>query len=132
VANTHLPPQWRERLLAIVNGHGWDTGLFYPEGLRLLDAWQRAEGGTAQWNPLNTTFYLPGSTNYNTANVKNYMRATDGVCATGLTLVNGFYNGILGDLQNGAKTAEQIVADRADQFRTWGTDPAVIARVLAT
>lgn len=132
MTQTHLPPQWQQRLLAVVNGHGWDTGSFYPEGLRLLEAWQRAEGGTAQWNPLNTTFYLPGSTNYNTAGVKNYARATDGVCATGLTLVNGNYNGILGDLQNGTKTAEQIVHDRWAQFQTWGTNPQTILDVLAS
>ena len=129
---THLPPQWRQRLLAIVNGHGWLTGQFASESLRLLDAWQRAEGGTAQWNPLNTTYRLSGSWSYNSVGVQNYSRPTDGVCATGLTLVNGNYNGILGDLQNGTKTAEQIVTDRADQFRVWGTNPETILAVLAS
>lgn len=128
---THLPPQWRQRVLAGINGHGWDTGSFYPEGMRLLDAWQRAEGGTARWNPLNTTLRLAGSTDYNGTGVQNYFRPTEGCAATVLTLVNGNYNGILGDLQNGTKTAEQIVNDRASQFRTWGTDPSVILAVLA-
>ena len=132
MTTTHLPPQWRQRLLAIVNGHGWLTGTFYPEGLRLLDAWQHAEGGTAQWNPLNTEYKLAGSTDYNTAGVQNYVRATEGVCATGITLVNGNYNGILGDLQVGTKTAEQIVNDRAAQFRTWGTDPTLILTLLGS
>jgi hypothetical protein len=132
MADTHLPPQWRQRVLAIVNGHGWDTGKFYPEGLRLLSAWATAEGGTARYNPLNTTMRLPGSTPYNNTGVQNYFRPTEGVCATGLTLVNGNYNGILGDLQNGTKTAEEIVNDRRSQFSLWGTNPDTLLAVLAS
>lgn len=132
MADTHLPPQWRQRVLAGINGHGWDTGSFYPEGLRLLAAWAQAEGGTAKWNPLNTTYTLRSSTPYNTAGVQNYFRPTEGCCATVLTLVNGNYNGILGDLQNGVKTAEQIVNDRATEFSRWGTDPKVILAVLGS
>ena len=124
MADTHLPPQWRERLLAVVGAKAGD------ENLRLLDAWQRAEGGTAQWNPLNTTFDLPGTTDYNSTGVKNYGKATWGVCATALTLTSGLYNGILGDLQGGGKTAEQIVSDRSAQFRKWGTNPALIQTIL--
>lgn len=129
---THLPPQWRQRVLAIINGHGWDSGTFYPEGLRLLSAWATAEGGDARWNALNTTFRLPGSQPYNSAGVQSYFRPTEGVCATGLTLVNGNYNGIVGDLQNGTKTAEQIVNDRRAQFSLWGTNPDTILAVLAS
>ena len=128
---THLPPQWQQRVLAGVNGHGWNTGQFYPEGIRLLNAWATAEGGTAKWNPLNTTYYLPGCTNYNTSGVKNYVRPTEGCCATVLTLVNGFYTGILGALQGGTATAEQIVEMHGDEFSTWGTNPTVILQVLA-
>lgn len=128
----HLPPQWRQRVLAIINGHGWDTGNFYPEGMRLLAAWAQAEGGTARYNPLNCTLRLVGSTPYNNAGVQNYFRPTEGCCATGLTLVNGNYNGILGDLQNGTKTAEEIVNDRRSQFQLWGTNPDTILAVLAS
>jgi hypothetical protein len=129
---THLPPNWRQRVLAGVNGHGWLEGAFAAEALRLLDAWARAEGGLAQWNPLNTTLKLYGSTPYNAAGVQSYVRPTEGVCATVLTLVNGHYAGILGDLQGGLKPAEQIVRDRADEFRTWGTDPGVLLAVLGS
>jgi hypothetical protein len=124
VAEQHLPPQWRERLLCVVAAKAG------TENMRLLAAWQRAEGGTAKWNPLNTTMPLPGSTSYNTIGVQNYKRATEGVCAQALTLANGLYNGILGDLQGGGKTAEEIVHDRADQLKHWGTDPHLILKVL--
>ena len=131
MTQTHLPPNWRPRVLAIVNGHGWLQGTFYPEGMRLLYCWALAEGGTARWNPLNTTLKLYLSTPYNSAGVQDYVRPTEGVCATGLTLVNGYYNGILGDLQNGTKTAEQIVNDQAAQFDTWGTGATLLLRVLS-
>jgi len=132
MANTHLPPQWRERLLALVNAHGWITGSFAAESLRLLDAWQRAEGGAAAWNPLNTTEPYKGSTNYNDTGVQNYTKPTYGVIATAATLLNGNYNGILGALQGGTLTAEEIVDKNAAEFRVWGTDPAVIRGVLAS
>lgn len=129
---THLPPNWRQRLLAMLTGHGWLTGQFSPQALRLLTAWQQAEGGDASWNALNTTLKLPGSSGYNSAGVQNYPRPVDGCCATAMTLANGYYPGILGDLQTGVKTAEQIVTDRETEFRKWGTNPSVIASVLAT
>jgi hypothetical protein len=125
-SKTRLPPNWERRLLAVL---GADPG--YQQGLRLLDAWARAEGGTAQWNPLNTTYGLAGSTDYNSAGVKNYKRATEGVCATALTLVNGYYPGILGAFQGGRRTAEDIVHTFRAEFQTWGTNPDAILRCLA-
>jgi hypothetical protein len=81
----HLPPQWRERLLALL------AAKVNPENLRLLSAWQRAEGGNAVENPLNTTRALEGSTAYNDAGVRNYRSADDprpveGIAATAITL----------------------------------------------
>jgi hypothetical protein len=123
--DTHLPPFWRQHLLAVIGARAG------AENLRLLDAWQRAEGGAAKWNPLNTTFELPGASDYNSAGVKSYPRPVWGVCATALTITNGNYGGIVGDLQAGAKTAEQIVNDRRAQFATWGTSADVILQLLA-
>lgn len=130
--DTHLPPNWRQHLLAVVGARAG------AENLRLLAAWQRAEGGAAKWNPLNCTLELPGSTAYNsftvggvTYHVQNYPRPVWGVCATALTITNGNYGGIVGDLQAGTKTAEQIVNDRRAQFATWGTSADVILQLLA-
>lgn len=123
-AETHLPPNWQHRLLTVIGAQ--DT----PENRRLLDAWAVAEGGTARWNPLNTTYPLPGATDYNSVHVRNYHRPTEGVCATACTLVNGVYNGILGDLQAGTFTALQIVERHGHEFDTWGTGAAHIRRVL--
>lgn len=132
MTDTHLPPTWRERLIAVIGGHQ------DAEKLRFLDAWQRAEGGTAKWNPLNTTFDLVGATDYNTAGVKNYSRPTWGVCATALTLTGPasgalYYPKLLGHLQSAALTytAEQIVNDCATDIQLWGTSVAAIRVLLA-
>jgi hypothetical protein len=129
----HLPPNWAPRLLAVLGAPR------SAENLRLLAAWAVAEGGTAKWNPLNTTYPLAwGSSRYNNSEVKNYSQPTGGVCATALTLATSHqpdntltYGGILGDLQGGKKTAEQIVNDNAAEFHTWGTGTSVILSVLA-
>lgn len=133
MADTHLPPYWREHTLAAVGGHQ-DT-----EKLRFLNAWAAAEGGTARWNPLNTTFPLPGATDYNNNGVKNYTRPTWGVCATVLTLTGPasgtlFYPKLLGHLQSaaGTYTAEQIVNDCRTDIQRWGTNPDAVLRALAT
>ncbi len=120
----HLPPNWQRRLLEVVGAP------ITAENVRLFDAWARAEGGTARWNPLNTTYYLPGTTRYNSVGVRNYKRPTDGVCATALTLVNGFYDGILGALQGGKLKAHEIVERHASEFDKWGTGHANVLRFL--
>lgn len=130
MTQTHLPPNWKEKLLA---------GLGAPrtsENMRFLDAWATAEGGAAQWNPLNTTWKLPGSWDYNSSGVQNFPRPQWGIYATGLTLTQPAsgtltYGHIVGHLQAGSYTADQIVNDCADQIRVWGTDVDAIRAVLA-
>lgn len=128
MADTHLPPYWKERLIAVLGGR---TAFSRDERHRFLNAWARAEGGTAKWNPLNSTLKVGSSTPYNSVGVQNYVRATEGVCATALTLVNGFYGKIVGKLQGTTFTAEEIVEDCRFQIQTWGTDPDLILAILA-
>lgn len=133
MAQTHLPPFWQSHLVAVLGGH------MDVQKRRFLDAWADAEGGTAKWNPLNTTLDLPGTTDYNSVGVKNYPRPVWGVCATALTLTEPasgplLYPKLLGHLQSaaGTYTAEQIVNDCADELRHWGSDPALIGRILSS
>lgn len=120
----HLPPNWIERL----------TGLlaipFKTDAETLLRAWAKAEGGTASFNPLNTTYLLPGATEYNTDGVRNFPDPVTGLCATALTLANGDYPGILGDLQAGNHTAAEIVQRNEAEFDKWGTGAANVLAVL--
>ena len=128
VTSNHLPPYWRERLLALVGAPRT------TENLRFLHAWGVAEGGTAQWNPVNTTYALSygESWAYNGSSVQNYWRPTGGIAATALTLIQSNYNCLLGAFQQGQLTAEQINSKCATQIKAWGTSPTTIAKVLET
>jgi len=132
-AQTHLPPGWEDSLVAALRGKP------DPEKRRFLTAWARAEGGDAEWNPLNTTFPLPWSTvvDGNPDGVRNYPRAVWGVCATAMTLTtpaNGklTYPTLLARLQapSGAHTAEQILADCRAELEHWGSNPDLILQIL--
>lgn len=71
--------------------------------LNILQAWQAAEGGTAAFNPFNTTrdSKAAGQTNYNTFgqgyHVKNYPTFDVGVSTTVATLRN--YPGVIAGLR---------------------------------
>jgi len=121
---THLPPHWRERLLALL------LCPVSPGGMVLLDAWERAEGGRAQWNPLNTTEPLAGATDYNSAGVKNYPTPVAGISATALTLILQPYRHLWGDLQQGGFTARELVERNEAAFNTWGTGASHILALL--
>lgn len=61
-----------------------------------LVSWMQAEGGTASYNPLNTTLPMPGSTDYNGVGVKNYRSFGQGVEATARTLNYGADRNVYG------------------------------------
>lgn len=120
----HLPYLWRFRLLRAIRAKGGS------ENRRLLGAWARAEGGTARYNPLNTTEPWPHATIYNSAGVRNYRTGADGIQATAVTLLNGHYPGIVHDLRDGTRTARAIVQAHAAEFDTWGTGAQHILGLL--
>ena len=97
------------------------TGIGAPvtaTNIGLLRSWQQAEGGTAAWNPWNTTqkIAVPGITNYNTTGVKNYPSESAGVSATVSTLLNGKYNPVVSGLrsENPEKFVSALVASPWD------------------
>lgn len=116
----HLPTSWERRLFSLL---GAPTT---PANLGFIRAWQRAEGGTAAFNPLNTTLDLHGARDYNTAHVKNYRDAVQGIAATGLTLTNGFYPGLVASFVRGTETTAQRVARHRGEITIWGTNPDAI------
>lgn len=97
--------------------------------LRLLNAWQRAEGGGARFNPLNTTQPAPGASNFNSIGVKNYLSANQGTSATSRTLLNGRYDAVVAGLRQNAAPA-QIA--RAVGDSPWGTSGSLILDVLGS
>lgn len=105
--------------------NGWDVALLSSLGLPMtkanrsfLQAWQAHEGGTASYNPLNTTQGAQGATSYNSVGVKNFTSAQQGLSATVQTLRNGYYPGILRALQSGNP---QWTPELAKNLNTWGT-----------
>lgn len=123
--NHHLPPDWIPRLGGLML---FPTG---KETTRMFHAWAQAEGGTAQWNPLNTTEPMVGASDYNSVHVKNYPSPIAGISATALTLALEPYRSLWLDLQHGGYTAEQYVKRSAHCFNTWGTGAAHVLAVLA-
>jgi murein DD-endopeptidase MepM/ murein hydrolase activator NlpD len=95
------------------------------ETVAFLEAWHRAEGGTATFNWLNTTQPAPGATDYNSVGVKNYPDYQTGIDATARTLVNGFYPRTLAGL-----VSNQPIVDDAE-MGTWGTGGGAVRAQLA-
>lgn len=118
----------------------WETQLLRaltaptnPANLRFLQAWQQAEGGTAAFNPLNTTQGYTGATPYNTlrggGHVWNYPSAAAGLAATKQTLLNGYYDAIVRMLRSGTATPQQLATGVSKS--PWGTGGGVL-RVLGS
>jgi hypothetical protein len=111
---------------------GWTTDVLAGLGngqpttatVAFLEAWARAEGGSATFNWLNTTQPALGATDYNSVGVKNYPDYATGVRATVETLMNGFYPRTLAGLQANAP----IVDD--DEMGVWGTGGSAVRRQL--
>lgn len=94
------------------------------QNLRFLDAWAQAEGGTASFNPFNTTQPFRGAGDYNRAGVKSYASPAAGIEATKQTLLNGHYNDIVNLLRSGKADATQLATAVANS--PWGTGHGVL------
>jgi hypothetical protein len=99
-------------------------------------AWMLAESGTepcngssgAHWNPLNTTWREPGSTNYNSAGVQNYPTEQAGIYATASTLRLSYYAELLHACRVGAPLGHLA---NLLQHSPWGTGAAIWAGISA-
>ena len=94
---------------------------------RFLYAWRQAEGGSARYNPFNTTQRMPGSVAYNTVGVQHYPDAATGVAATVKTLLNGRYPTLVASMREGRSARAMADALAASP---WGTG-ALAQKVLA-
>jgi hypothetical protein len=86
--------------------------------LVVIVAWETAEFTSAKWNPLATTYAMPGSTYYNSSGVRNYVSLQQGLEATKKTLSrHGLgYEQILLDL---ARNADPMDTARAINASRW-------------
>jgi hypothetical protein len=88
------------------------------EALTFFRAWRQAEGGTARYNPFNTTQRMPGSEAYNRVGVQHYPSARVGVDATVKTLLNGRYTALVQAIREGRSARAMADALAASP---WGT-----------
>jgi peptidoglycan hydrolase CwlO-like protein len=83
-------------------------------------AWETAEYTTATWNPLATTYSMPGATKFNSAGVKNYRSLNQGLDATVSTLLLGVRSYGYGDIIAGlAECSPPIVTAEAIRASDW-------------
>ena len=97
------------------------------ENLVFMEAWRKAEGGSATFNPFNTTMPAPGATNYNSVGVKNYISKEQGIDATIRTLRKGYYTKIIESLRQRDDASASAAALAASP---WGTG-ALAQKVLS-
>lgn len=117
---------------------GWQQAVLAALGVpvtvsneRFLSDWQPYEGGSASFNPLNTTEPWAGATSYNMVGVKNYPSASAGAQATAATLKNGNYPSIMAALRTGDPYTFANASGVADNISTWGTPNYAAAFLLA-
>ena len=112
----HTPVTWAKALLQALQMPTTTANM------AAIIAWEMAEGGhwynTAHFNPLNTTWRMPGATAMNSVGVKAYLSWAQGLAATVNTFHNGLYEGILAALRAGDDA--QAVAS-AVAASPWGT-----------
>jgi hypothetical protein len=87
-----------------------------------LVSWMQAEGGNATWNPLNCTQKMPGSTDYNSVGVQNYVTYEQGLEATVKTILSTNPNFNYGPIRNALRTNDRAnITLKAVEDSAWGT-----------
>ncbi len=95
------------------------------ERVHAITAWAAAENTQAAYNPLATTYAVYGATDFNSANVRNFVTLSDGLAASLLTIGNGLYTKIFDAIYSNSSLA---IANAIDSS-PWGTHG--VAEVLA-
>lgn len=116
------PGVWAQ---AVLDGLGAPSDPTTEAGARnvaFLEAWKKAEGTSARYNPLATTLVVKGSTTLsgNGAGVQEYAKPADGVAATVRTLLAG-YPHVLGALRAGDPGATVQSAGGIADLNRWQT-----------
>src|SRR5262252_3417400 len=109
---------WWKAILAKINAPDTDNNKSN------LSAWQACEGGSASFNPFNTTLPWPNATLYNSAGVRNYATFDDGVGATTSTMLQSNMAAIVTALRN---NADRGTFANAVGSSPWGTSGDCIA-----
>lgn len=111
-----IQPIDHQQVISILTSRNFPSSAVVP-----LTTWADYEGGTARYNPLNTTLRMMGSTNYNDVGVQNYISATQGADAIYRTLTNGLYDYVVTALSNGWPLELWNLPEIIAEINTWGT-----------
>ncbi|MEX0755665.1 MAG: hypothetical protein WD556_11210 [Actinomycetota bacterium] len=97
-------------------------------------AWEVNEGTAAVWNPLATTYSMPGNTTYNSHGVKNYVNQGQGLTATRLTIERGWrvygYGKIVNKLDRCAAPLETARAINGSSWCAGCTDGKYVTGLI--
>jgi hypothetical protein len=96
------------------------------QNMAVMQAWIKAEGTKAQFNPLATVRRAPGATDFNSVGVKNFVSYDQGVDTTVGAITNGLYDDVIAALRRGNDA--YAVAD-AIEASPWGTG-GLVRKVL--
>jgi peptidoglycan hydrolase CwlO-like protein len=120
--------QWAQTFLRAVPAPGT------RENLVAVVAWETAEYTRATWNPLATTYAMPGSTVYNSSGVRNYTSQEQGIQATIATLhrPNHGYEAILSALAQGGDAMATAQAINASDWCRGCTNGAYVVSLIPT
>lgn len=142
MSGKHLPDHWIQKGMVMLSIPGWLKGHFYHQVVRFFEAWQQAEGGSAEWDPLNTTDHIEDAwghwygPDYNSTGVVNYETPWKGIVGTFATMLESdVFSQIVADLrvaETNGWTAEQLVNRNATKIHEWGTNPSLMLEVLKT
>lgn len=108
-----------------------------PANVSFVEGWETLEGGAfnnaAAYNPLNTSYQLPGSVSFTSGSpgggVQAYGSGQQGIAATAKTLLTSYYTGIVNALRGNNQTAaaEALVASPWAASH-YGGDPAKVLK----
>jgi hypothetical protein len=136
-SSRHLPDHWREGVIALLKIGNWRQGVFEHQAMRFLQAWAGAEGGGADYDPLNTTNHIEDAwgpwqrEDYNSTGVVNFDDQFDGIVGTAATLHHSkTFAPIVADLRAVNYSAEEIVERNEAAIKTWGTSPSLMLELL--
>lgn len=113
----------RDFFTAVLNYMGIPASSF---ALDALEAWKPYENTSACWNPLATTWDMPGSSDFNSVGVKNYPDSDTGSQATANTINLSYYEGIQNMLRLDSFDRDKIRAG----LNTWSGNGGYVDTLL--
>ncbi len=125
------PVTYRRFAWALLGAMGAPT---CSENIRLVVSWETAESTISRFNPLATTYWLPGAMTYGKSHIQNYGSFAQGIQATRDTLIAspaGYnYAPIVDDLLSCAPTDQTANDVRASEWCHGCTRGAYLVAVL--